>query len=291
MSNRYFLQYLLNTGVLTLDNAGSMLAKSLAVTPELSVLVVERRLVDAEQVVELAGCDDFIEAALSKGYLTSWQLDGLKDAVPGRYACLCQMLLDTGVMDLTRLAKLLEASVAPDCRPVQDLMKNMLHGKDIYNDEDYEHVTDYLELFLDTMRRFMHTEAVVLPGEYSDSADATYLTYQSMGGDLRLTVGCRVTGDVMLSMTSRFSGEAVTVVDELAIDGIEEFFNVVNGLYIVDMSGKGHDMDLDMPRTLENEEPEGTAAFPLRVETEFGHFVLYLSTDGFVFGRLKEMGW
>ena len=98
-------------------------------------------------------------------------------------------------------------------------------------------------------------------------------------------------GDVMLSMAKRFSGEVLTEVDEMAIDCIEEFCNVLNGLYIVNMSGKSQDMDLDMPQTVENGEPGGDNVFQLRVETEFGGFVLYLSMDGFVFEDSKPLRW
>lgn len=291
MANRYFSQYLLNKGVFTLDNAGSILARSLDAVPELSVLVLERGLVDAAQALELASCGDFIEAALSKGYLASWQLEDLKDIAPGRRACMGQVLLDEGIVDLPRLAGLFEESSAPECNPVKDVVESMLLAKGIDGGDDYEHIADYVELFLDAMQRFMNKEALILPGEDRDSAGSTYLIYQSMGGDLRLTVGCRLSDDVLLAMASSFSGEPVTVVDELAIDSIEEFCNVVNGLYIVNMSGKGHDMDLDMPRTLKNEEPDVGGVFQLLVETEFGRFVLYMSMDGFVFGRMKELGW
>ena len=88
MANRYFSQYLLNKGVLTSDNAGRMLAKSLNVTPELSVLALEKGLINSEQALELVAADGFIRAALGRNYLTALQLDDLKKAVPERSACL-----------------------------------------------------------------------------------------------------------------------------------------------------------------------------------------------------------
>ena len=54
MANRYFSQYLLNKGVLAPENAGEMLAKSLHVTPDLSVLALEKGLINSEQALELA---------------------------------------------------------------------------------------------------------------------------------------------------------------------------------------------------------------------------------------------
>ena len=290
MANRYFSQYLLNKGVLTSDNAGRMLAKSLNVTPELSVLALEKGLINSEQALELVAADGFIRAALGRNYLTALQLDDLKKAVPERSACLGQVLLDEGVVDLSELARLFEESAAPDCRPVGAAVHDMLVSWNA-DENDYEYIKDYVELFLGALQRFMNTDAVIVRGGNSDGVDTTYLTYQSMGGALRLTVGCRMTGDVMLTMANRFSGEELTSVDEMAVDCLEEFCNVLNGLYIVNMSGKSQDMDLDMPRTVENGEPAGDNVFQLRIETEFGSFVLYLSMDGFVFEGMKSLSW
>ena len=108
MANRYFSQYLLNKGVLAPENAGEMLAKSLHVTPDLSVLALEKGLINSEQALELAEAAGFIRAALGKNYLTALQLDDLKKAVPERSACLGQVLLDEGVVGLSELAKLFE---------------------------------------------------------------------------------------------------------------------------------------------------------------------------------------
>lgn len=290
MANRYFSQYLLNKGVLTSDNAGRMLAKSLNVTPELSVLALEKGLINSEQALELVAADGFIRAALGRNYLTALQLDDLKKAVPERSACLGQVLLDEGVVDLSELARLFEESAASDCRPVKAAVNDMLQSQNV-DSSDYEYIKDYVELFLGALQRFMNTDAVIVRGGNSDGVDTTYLTYQSMGGALRLTVGCRMTGDVMLAMANRFSGEELTSVDEMAVDCLEEFCNVLNGLYIVNMSGKSQDMDLDMPRTVENGEPAGDNVFQLWIETEFGSFVLYLSMDGFVFEGMKSLSW
>ena len=290
MANRYFSQYLLNKGVLTPENAGEMLAKSLNVTPELSVLALEKGLINSEQALELAESAGFIRAALGKNYLTALQLDDLKKAVPERSACLGQVLLDEGVVGLSELAKLFEESAAPDCHPVETAVHDMLVSWNA-DENDYGYIKDYVELFLGALQRFMNTDALIIQGGNSDGVDTTYLTYQSMGGALRLTVGCRMNGDVMLSMAKRFSDEVLTEVDEMAIDCIEEFCNVLNGLYIVNMSGKSQDMDLDMPQTVENGEPGGDSVFQLRVETEFGGFVLYLSMDGFVFEDSKPLRW
>ena len=94
MTNRQFSQYLLNRGILSSDNAGRVLAKSLHVVPDLAVLALEKGLITSQQAKKLLGVKEFVVAALEESYLNALQLDELKKAVPDRSACLGQVLLE-----------------------------------------------------------------------------------------------------------------------------------------------------------------------------------------------------
>lgn len=281
MANRYFSQYLLNAGILTPENAGEMLAKSIGVKPDLAVAALEKGLINEAQIADFQS-DSFEVAVLEKKYLTALQLDDLKRAVPERSACLGQVLLNEGVVDLTELAKLYEASGKSGSEPVADAVHQMLQAEG-QDPSAKEHWVDYVELLIGTMQRFMNTDAVLHAKAVSVAEPAkSYLVSQSMSGALSLTAGCLVSDDVLLAMAVRFSGEEITEVDELAIDCLEEFCNVLNGLYIVNMSGKNMDMDLDMPKYDEGVVPEGADVLGLQVTTEFGDWILYMSDHGFI---------
>ena len=81
MANRQFSQYLLNRGILSSDNAGRVLAKSLHVVPDLAVLALEKGLITSQQAKKLLGVKEFVVAALEESYLNALQLDELKKAV------------------------------------------------------------------------------------------------------------------------------------------------------------------------------------------------------------------
>ena len=290
MANRQFSQYLLNRGILSLDNAGRILAKAMHAVPKLSVIALEKGLITPEQADKLLGVHTFIRTALAEHDLNAIQLDELKKTVPDRSACLGQVLLDEGMVDLATLAELFEKSKREYGNPVDDAVRSMLEAQGLDSDE-YAYLSEYVELFLRAIKKFTHTEALVIPNEDMDVVDTTYLTYQNMGGALRLTAGCRMTGSVLLDMAQRFSGEVMDSVNPMAMDCIEEFCNVVNGLYIVNMSSQSQDMDLDMPRTVENGVPAGDDVLVLRVEAEYGSFVLYMSREGFVLSENERFGW
>ena len=211
MANRQFSQYLLNRGILSSDNAGRVLAKSLHAVPDLAVLALEKGLITSQQAKKLLGVKEFVVAALEENYLNALQLDELKKAVPDRSACLGQVLLEEGIVDIHTLAKLFEDSKDEDSHPVDDVIKDMLEAQG-WDAHEHAYIREYVKLFLRAMRKFMHAEALIIPNEDLDLVDATYLIYQSMGGALRLTVGCRMTGNVLLAMAGRFSGEEETEV-------------------------------------------------------------------------------
>ena len=290
MANRQFSQYLLSRGILTSDNAGRILAKSLHAIPKLSVIALENGLITPEQADKLLGVNTFIRTALSEHDLNAEQLDELKKTVPDRSACVGQVLLDEGMVDLSTLAELFEQSKVTHSNSVSDTVNRMLEKQNL-DTEEYFYIGEYVELFMRAIKRFTHTEVLVIPNEDFEVADTTYLTYQTMGGSLRLTAGCRMTGSIMLDMASRFSGDIQTEVNEMAIDCIEEFCNVVNGRYIVNMSGHNHDMDLDMPRTVENGIPAGDDVLSFRVVTEYGEYELYLSREDFLLNNDEYLGW
>lgn len=244
MANRFFSQYLLNKGILTAENTGSILAKSLGAVPGAEIISMETPMSEGE-------------------------------------ARLGQVLLDEGILDAPGVEEALEAVRAEESQPVNQVVADLLEARE-KDQAEYEHLREYMVLFLESIQNFLHTDVAIIRDRDNDWQGTSYLTYQSMGGSLRLTVGCRMTSQVLLATASRFSDEPQTRVDDMAIDCIEEFCNVINGLYIVSMSGKSHDMDLDMPRTVENRSPLGENVFQLRVETEFGGFAMYISMDGFV---------
>ena len=94
MANRQFSQYLLNKGILSSDNAGRILAKSLHAVPKLSVVALEKGLITPEQADKLLGVNTFIRTALSEHDLNAEQLDELKKTVPDRSACVVQVMLE-----------------------------------------------------------------------------------------------------------------------------------------------------------------------------------------------------
>lgn len=98
-----------------------------------------------------------------------------------------------------------------------------------------------------------------------------------------MTAGVMADDEVFLELGRRYSGEELTEIDELAIDCVAEFLNVLNGLYIVNLSHMDMDVDILEPRRAVNVLPEASRLAAFTVATEFGNFVLYMAEDEFMF--------
>lgn len=249
MANRYFVQYLLNIGALSSKEVLELLPKLKAVKPEQDVLT-----------------------------LTGEQAK----AVPDSDVCFAQLLLDEGRLDIKGLEEHL-ANYAKAEEQVNPVVEAVLNRAD--NPEDkagLEEFGKYVEMFIMSLHRFMDTEAVILPESPEPVDKQGWLVSQSLNGGVVLTAGIKADTEIFLELGRRFSGEELTEIDDLAIDCIAEFLNVLNGLYIVNLSQLDMDVDLGEPHSAEDGIPEAMNMHVFTVATEFGSFVLYIAESEFL---------
>lgn len=290
MGNRYFAQYLLNKGILTADNAAEILSECRHVTPDITVIALEKGWINDVQAQELARAKNPEMAALDKGIVSASQLDVVHKGEPDLRVRLGQVIWQREMVDLSQLAKLYKDNSGDYCQPVREIFGGLLRENNL-DANDYEHIEKYVELFLATLQKIMNMNALLLRTDNYDTHGASYFVYQNMGGALSMAAGCKMSEEILAALASRYSGENIAQADELAIDCVEEFANVLNGLYTVNMSDNSQNMDLDMPCTMKNADPVGGRILHLRVESELGSFMLYLSMNGFMFNDQNRFNW
>lgn len=281
MRDLYFAQYLLNTGEITPKDLPTLLSVSAAAEPRLSILAMQDGLLTGAQAAELAALGaDFADAAQEKKLLTAGQIAALKKSVPDESARFAEALFRQGRHDYRRMGDLLSAGRAA-ADPVREAVAHL--GRDLLPDE-VERYSDFVAIFLRSVIRFMDTPAVIST-EVPDlnSEVRTFAVSQRLMGDLALVTGLLAREDMFVEMARRYSHEEIHIVDEMAIDSLGEFLNVVNGLFIVDMARQDLEIDLGMPKVEENVLPTGNRQIALDVCTAFGTFALVIAADEFVF--------
>lgn len=282
MGNRYFSQYLLNAGVLDAGNISDVMPKSAHAVPQLHILAMQQHLLSESQVEELSTADDVVKTLEEAKMLSDAQIESLKNTVPGRDARVAQTLLDEHIADLKTIERCFREYDNDELHPIKDAVKKIVSKY-----EEMNPVADiygeYTEMFVGAMQRFMNTDAVVLTEATDLDFAGTRIVSQSMGGQLSLAVAVLAKNQMFLEMARRYSGEDLTELDELAEDSLAEFINVLNGLYIVNLSGRDLDMDLDMPRSSQDVGPTASNLIAMRIVTDFGSFVIYLAEDEFIY--------
>ena len=141
----------------------------------------------------------------------------------------------------------------------------------------------YMELLTDSLRDLVHTESVVGNAQVLvDEAAPTYAVSQHISGDFNLTIGLVASKPVYLKLAERYSQEEMPEVNELAVDSVEEFLNVVNGLFCIELANQKVEAELDTPHSAMNIHPCGSRQLRLRVYTSIGSFQAILSADEFM---------
>jgi len=282
MGNRYFSQYLLNSGVLEASNIGYIMPKAAHVVPQLYILAIEKGLLSESQIDELSCAEDLAKALDDKKFLSDDQVSSLKNEPADRAACMAQILFDEKIADFKTLNRCFREYNEDDVHPVVDAVQKIVSAH-----EDMNPVGDtygeFAEVFIGAMDRFMKTDAVVLTEPAEPVVEGSIIISQSMIGEISLAAGIMCSEDIFLEMSRRYSGEEITQVDDMAEDSLSEFMNVINGLYIVGLSGKDYDMDLETPRIAKCVCPMASSLVAIRIVTDFGSFVLYLAEDEFMY--------
>ena len=282
MGNRYFSQYLLNAGVLDAGNISDVMPKSAHAVPQLHILAMQQHLLSESQVEELSTADDVVKTLEEAKMLSDAQIESLKNTVPGRDARVAQTLLDEHIADLKTIERCFREYDNDEIHPIKDAVKKIVSKYEEMNPVE-DIYGEYTEMFVGALQRFMDTDAVVLTEATDLDFAGTRIVSQSMGGQLSVAVAVLAKNQMFLEMARRYSGEDLTELDELAEDSLAEFINVLNGLYIVNLSGRDLDMDLDMPRGGQDVGPTASNMIAMRIVTDFGSFVIYLAEDEFIY--------
>ena len=144
---------------------------------------------------------------------------------------------------------------------------------------------EYMALFMGSLMEFLDAPAVVdpVPVPPDESCETFYAVSQRMDGDLSVVSGIMAEEREFVELASRYSQEKITGAEsELAIDSLEEFLNVVNGVFSIQAAERGQEIDLEVPRYDKLMNPEGHQQLLLRIYVDFGIFYVVLSSDEFM---------
>jgi CheY-specific phosphatase CheX len=283
MNSQYFAQYLLNTGELPIETIRQLLGRASKRKPQLPVLAMQHGMVTATQIEELGEDSNskFVAAAIERGLLTKVQVKNLQEAVAGDNLRFAQAMIDKKIISYVEMEKLLKRYSKAKQNPLQEAV-NKVADKGLEKEIGY--YGEYTELFIHSFARFMGVPTVIEieTMDLREEACPTHMVSQRLSGDLGLVASIVAKDEVFVEMARRYSGEDISRLNELAIDSMEEFLNVINGLYAVNMAKRQMEIDLELPHTVKNMLPAGNLQLMLRIDASIGSFLLVLGSDEFL---------
>ncbi len=285
MKSNNLAQYFLNEGVMSLEQIEPLLPKMREKEIQLPVVALRRRMVAPGVLDEIGSVstETFTRVALEKGFLTRPQIEELSHETGGESLHFAQYLLDEGILNFTELDVYFQARENMKELPVHYAIRTLC-GEQLELESAF--YSDFMEIFMDSLMDFLRAPAVISLEPVSEKVFstelATHAASQCMNGDVSIVTGILAENDKFLELASRYSEEDLTEIDEIAIDSIQEFLNVVNGIYSIQLAERGIEVDLEVPRWGKLVVPKGTQQLVTRVCTDFGTVYAVLALDEFI---------
>ncbi|MFZ7101458.1 MAG: hypothetical protein ACOWWO_02225 [Peptococcaceae bacterium] len=253
MFSQYFGNYLLNKGLITPEQLkeGLSLEKSLKV--KLGILAMSYGFMTGGQVAHVhsqqAKLDKkFGEIAVQLGYLTDRQLEELLASQKYGHLLLGQALVDTGCLSLPDLQMALEEYKKNYSLGDEELL-SLQRGEVeqfVTTFLKIEHTVykNYITLLIKNIIRFIDSSPQVDSYSVQECYHARWLTFQKIKGEINLYTALAADTEVFLQMAGKFAGENFNELTELARASLGEFLNLHNGIFLVNMSDQGLELEM-----------------------------------------------
>ena len=271
---QFFGGFLLNKGAVTREQLIDAMEKESTSHIQLGTLAMHAGLMDAEQIEDVRISQThtdkrFGEICVDKGYLTESQVDELLASQYPKYLLLGQVLEEQGVFDQNTFNHLVQEYITENSIPMEDLSnKNESSIPSLVRDYcsefpsiNKEYQLAYIELLLNNLIRFIGSDFTLLhPVVYTSGYPARKYATQKITGSYPLSVVLDMTEDSAIQFASRYASEKFDSFDEYVQASMEDFLNLHNGLFNVNISNSYSDeLGLEPPMSGEKGQIENQA--------------------------------
>jgi CheY-specific phosphatase CheX len=287
--SEYFGHYLLNRDLITRDQLVDALEFQKSVHVKFGVLAVDEGYMTPLQVEEVHEKQKqmdkrFGEIAVDLGYLTHEQVEHMLTSQKQEHLLLAQALVDRDYMTIDQFSKALndykrEYGLSDDefeaikNGNIEVLVETFLKSTGSSNKDAF---VEYLSLFARNIIRFIDEQIYIEVTDSSIPQRGEWIVQQEIVGDSPLFTAISADKNVFLNIASAYAEEELTVVDDLAEASVGEFLNLHNGIFLVNLSNRGIELNMKPPKVIQNGIVEGEVFF-VTVNTPKGSFQLLLS--------------
>lgn len=291
MFTQLFGSYLLNKKLITAEQLKDTFTYQKTVHVKLGVMAVNSGFMSAEAVNKVHNMQSkvdkkFGELAIEMGFLDEKKLEILLNTQKSDYLLLGQSLIEKEYMTLEEFDKAL-ISYKKD-HSLTDEKFNLLQNENIdeiidtlfnfKNSPSSDTYKNYLSLFLRNIIRFIDSDFGPLDIVRIDKYNLQWGVSQKIAGKVNFNTYIAADEESFMNFAGKFAKEAYTTNDEYVQASVGEFLNLVNGIYLVNMSNNDIELELTPQNVMSNRTLSNLSeAFCIPIVFSFGIIDIIIS--------------
>ena len=249
MYTQFFGNFLLTRNVVTPDQLIMAIGKESTSHIKLGTLAMYHNLMTANEIDDVVIAQthedkQFGELANERHYLTEDQVNRLLSEQSPEYLLLGQILIEEGIITNADLEDLIidyeseheiyDLDLQIDQKEqVTKLISHYFKLKDLENSSLYE---SYLTLLFNNLIRFIGADFTPLTPIKCSEFAMQFGISQQIVGVYNITSAIDMTREMAIEFASRYAMDTFTEFDEYVQASLEDFLNLHNGLFTVNMS-------------------------------------------------------
>ncbi len=248
--------YLMESGLITVDQLHDLLKEHRKVRVELGLIAVSEGLMtqeEAERVRRLMTISDmhFEEVAVYEQYLTQEQVEFLSNQINNPYYAFAQVLENQQIMKVEELEELSHRFKRDNQYSDADMAAlksgNIDHILMLYLPDGSERYEAVAGIVIRSLMLMVDRNVWVKKTRLANRWEANKGAYQEVTGHAGYTCGLVCDEDELAPIASLYGHEHFMVVDEDALDAIGELVNCINGSIAAERYGATDDLELCTP--------------------------------------------
>ncbi len=274
MHTQFFGNFLLNKGVISPEQLVEILKIQSTTHKRLGTLAIHAGYMSASEVEDVFITQThydkrFGELAIELGYLTEDQVNELLALQLPNYMLLGQILIDQHIINHVDLENLITEYKSVyeiyDLELIEE-QKHMVDKllADFYLPEDLPHaeyILSYITLLFNDLVRFIGEDFTTLNIITLPEVPTNFCIFQEVEGSFSFMSALDMDQETAITFASRYINEELSEFNEYVAASMEDFLNLHNGLYSVNMSND-YSMELHLQPPAQHKEELLSTEYP-----------------------------
>lgn len=284
MYSQFFGNYLLSKQAVSREQLIHAIQEQHSRHLKLGTLAIHAGLMTANQVDAIVirqTHEDkrFGELAIEEGFLTEDQVVELLQSQTPDYLLIGQSLVDDGILTNTDLEQLIasyqsenQLSQLEQTAEQQENLHALIRNLFLITVSDIpDYLIKYLNLLFNNLIRFIGEDFTPLNPTLCSEYLTTHCSSQEIVGEFPLTTYFDLTEETAIAFASRYANDEFAEYDEYVQASLEDFLNLHNGLFNVNISNEDSvELQLQPPASMENTMLSASDAILLPIIYPFG---------------------